>query len=256
MKKMMILACMMTIAITASAMSYSKARSEALFLSDKMAYELELTDAQYDAVYEINLDYLMSLNGHADIFGVWWNRRNQDLRYVLTSWQYDIYMGRNYFYRPVSWFNNSWLFNIYTHYVHRNYFYKPRPTVYISYRGGNNKKHHRYYAERKVHPSTRGKAYVTRHDRNEKINHSVRPDVNKNRRPETNKPNTKPQNDRSHRSASSSDITKPTARPVSRPSTQPSASVSTHNNTRSSSARPSTSSRSNTSRTSGGRGSR
>ena len=30
-----------------------------------MAYELNLTAAQYEAVYEINLDYLMSLNGHA-----------------------------------------------------------------------------------------------------------------------------------------------------------------------------------------------
>ena len=65
------------------------AKNEALFLSDKMAYELNLTAAQYEAVYEINLDYLMSLNGHADVFGIWWDRRNADLRYVLNSWQYD-----------------------------------------------------------------------------------------------------------------------------------------------------------------------
>jgi hypothetical protein len=56
-----------------------------------MAYELNLTAAQYEAVYEINLDYLMSLNGHADVFGIWWDRRNADLRYVLNSWQYDKY---------------------------------------------------------------------------------------------------------------------------------------------------------------------
>ena len=41
-----------------------------------------------EAVYEINLDYLMSLNGHSDVFGIWWDRRNADLRFVLTPWQY------------------------------------------------------------------------------------------------------------------------------------------------------------------------
>ena len=44
---------------TASAMSYEQARQQALFLTDKMAYELNLTDDQYEAAYEINLDYLM-----------------------------------------------------------------------------------------------------------------------------------------------------------------------------------------------------
>ena len=73
---MMILAMMMVMTISANAMSYNAAKNEALFLSDKMAYELNLTAAQYEAVYEINLDYLMSLNGHADVFGTWWNRRN------------------------------------------------------------------------------------------------------------------------------------------------------------------------------------
>ena len=86
---MMILAVMMVITISANAMSYNAAKHEALFLSDKMAYELNLTAAQYEAVYEINLDYLMSLNGHGDVFGIWWDRRNADLRYVLNSWQYD-----------------------------------------------------------------------------------------------------------------------------------------------------------------------
>ena len=98
-KHLMILAVMMVITISArsamplgsskNAMSYNAAKHEALFLSDKMAYELNLTAAQYEAVYEINLDYLMSLNGHGDVFGIWWNRRNADLRYVLNSWQYD-----------------------------------------------------------------------------------------------------------------------------------------------------------------------
>ena len=37
-----------------------------------MVYELNLTAAPYEAVYEINLDFLMSLNGHGDVFGIWW----------------------------------------------------------------------------------------------------------------------------------------------------------------------------------------
>ena len=35
--------------VTAGAMSYSQAREQALFLTDKMAYELNLTDDQYEA---------------------------------------------------------------------------------------------------------------------------------------------------------------------------------------------------------------
>ena len=73
MKKIFTLAMLMTIAISANAMSYKEAKKEALFLSDKMAYELNLTDAQYDAVYEINLAYLMSVNGRNDLNGAWWD---------------------------------------------------------------------------------------------------------------------------------------------------------------------------------------
>ena len=50
---MMILAMMMVMTISANAMNYTAAKNEALFLSDKMAYELNLTAAQYEAVYDI-----------------------------------------------------------------------------------------------------------------------------------------------------------------------------------------------------------
>ncbi len=40
---MIILAVMMVMTISANAMSYNAAKHEALFLSDKMAYELERT---------------------------------------------------------------------------------------------------------------------------------------------------------------------------------------------------------------------
>ena len=36
-----------TIVMSSSAMSYEQARNQALFLTDKMAYELNLTEEQY-----------------------------------------------------------------------------------------------------------------------------------------------------------------------------------------------------------------
>ena len=149
MKKMMILAMMMVMTISANAMSYNAAKNEALFLSDKMAYELNLTAAQYEAVYEINLDYLMSLNGHADVFGIWWNRRNSDLRYVLNAWQYDKYITLAHFYRPVAWKAGGWTFAVYSHY-NRGHFYNDRPKVFVTYKGGNSHKHDRFYADHHV----------------------------------------------------------------------------------------------------------
>ena len=141
---------MMAMTITANAMSYNMAKNEALFLSDKMAYELNLTSAQYDAVYEINLDYMMSVNGLHDVYGTWWNRRNPDLMYVLTVVQYNKYKEISYFYRPLTWKNGNWTFNIYSHYTNKNHFYKARPNVFVSYRGGNNHKDVRYYADKKM----------------------------------------------------------------------------------------------------------
>ena len=154
MKKMMILAMMMVMTISAKAMSYNAAKHEALFLSDKMAYELNLTNAQYDDVYEINLDYLMSVNGHNDAYGKWWNRRNNDLKYVLTAYQYEKYLKLNYFYRPLTWEKGAWTFNVYSHYKNKNHFYKSNPKGYSSYKGGNNKKSDRFYADRNTSKPT------------------------------------------------------------------------------------------------------
>ena len=161
-KHLMILAVMMVMTISANAarplvacyqrdarMSYNAAKHEALFLSDKMAYELNLTAAQYEAVYEINLDYLMSLNGHGDVFGIWWDRRNADLRFVLNSWQFDKYMSLAHFYRPVAWHAGGWTFAVYSHYD-RGRFFNAHPKVFVTYRGGNSHRDPRFYADRHI----------------------------------------------------------------------------------------------------------
>jgi hypothetical protein len=160
MKKMMILATLMTIVISASAMPYTQARQEALFLSDKMAYELQLTAPQYDAVYEINLDYFLKLDQRGDIYGVWWSRRNTDLQYVLTAYQYNKYMGMAYFFRPVRWHEGHWDFNVYNHYSNHGRFFRGHPTIYNTYRGGNNLSSSSHYAGRHLnepnHPNHHG----------------------------------------------------------------------------------------------------
>ena len=98
---------------TASAMSYEQARQQALFLTDKMAYELNLTDDQYEAAYEVNLDYLMGVNTYDDLYGAYWRQRNADLSYILLDWQYRAFLNATYFYRPLYWNGGYWHFGIY-----------------------------------------------------------------------------------------------------------------------------------------------
>jgi len=136
-KMMMTLVTMLTIAATGKAMSYEQARNEALFLTDKMAYELNLTDEQYEAAYEINLDYLMGVTSYDDVYGNYWERRNLDMSYILLDWQWRTFCAASYFYRPLYWRDGYWHFGIYARYPHRDYFYFGRPVFYASYRGGH-----------------------------------------------------------------------------------------------------------------------
>ena len=116
MKKFILaLIALFTITVSASAMSYDQARQQALFLTDKMAYELNLTDDQYQAAYEVNLD----------------------LSYILLDWQYRTFCSVNYFYNPIYYDGGYWHFRIYARYPHRDYFYFGRPDFYAVYRGGH-----------------------------------------------------------------------------------------------------------------------
>ncbi len=117
------------------ALSYEEARERAWFLTDKMAYELNLTQDQYDRAYEINLDYLMSIQSYKDCSGRYWDYRNTDLRFVLQPWQYTLYASMDYFFRPIRWIRSAWYFPIFDRYRNGR-FYFPRPLVYVSYLGG------------------------------------------------------------------------------------------------------------------------
>ena len=138
MKKLILaLVALFTITVSASAMSYEQARQQALFLTDKMAYELNLTDDQYEAAYEVNLDYLMSVNNYDDLYGICWRQRNMDLSYILLDWQYRTFLNASYFYRPLYWDGGYWHFGIYARYPRRDYFFFGRPHFYTVYRGGH-----------------------------------------------------------------------------------------------------------------------
>ena len=131
------MALLLTVALSTMAMSYEQARDRALFLTDKMAYELNLNDEQYEAAYEVNLDYLMSISTYDDLYGTYWTRRNMDLSYILFDWQYNAFCSAAYFYSPLVWTDGVWRFSIYARYPNRTYFYFGRPAFYATYYGGH-----------------------------------------------------------------------------------------------------------------------
>ena len=126
------------------AMDYETARERAYYLTDKMAYELNLNDQQYNDAYEINLDYLLSLRTEADLVDVRYLRyRNEDLRHILYDWQWTAFAAVDYLFRPVWWLNGGWHFPVFNYYAHGYYFYH-HPRIFWDYRGG----HGRYYYSR------------------------------------------------------------------------------------------------------------
>ena len=127
-----LLAALMLSVAGASAISYDYAARQAYYLTDKMAYELNLTDSQYDRVYQINLDYFLKCSVEADINGYLWEYRNACLARVLFTAQWRIYNGLDFLLRPLRWRHNRWFFPMYEHYG-RNHFYRPAPPP--SYRG-------------------------------------------------------------------------------------------------------------------------
>ena len=187
--------------IATKAMSYEQARREALYLTDKMAYELNLNADQYDYAYEINMDYLLSLNTRADLDGVCFRYRCADFRDILYDWQYRLFMAADYFLRPVLWRASGWYFPIYAHY-HHTHFYYGHPRVYVSYYGGHGRCHFRagYYANRRPHWDCgfRGREIISGHrgdhfnpglshgGNHRPGNNGFRPDNGGNRRPDNN----------------------------------------------------------------------
>lgn len=239
MKRLIIL--LFAIGITAmssmsmAAMSNSRVRKETRFLTDKMAYELNLNTQQYNDVYEINFDFIYSIRYLMDdvIRGYEWalddyynylDVRNDDLRWVLSDSQYRRFLGLDYFYRPIYANTGGWNFRVYITYTNHNHFYFPKPPHYRSYSGGHYRTHFHnvsYYRGRYNHSHYRGNYSV----RNDRVYHT-------NRRSDFGSVNIRPNTS-----------TRPSSRPGARPSTGTTTRPSTGTTTRPSTGtttRPST----------------
>ena len=145
---------MLTISVPAmSAMSMSKVRQHARFLTDRMAYELNLTTMQYDDVYEVNYDFINNVRyimddvivgypSAVDRYYDFLDFRNDDLRWILSASQYRRFMNVDYFYRPIYTTASEWLFRIYRVYNDITHFYFGKPHHYKSYKGEHYRTHH------------------------------------------------------------------------------------------------------------------
>ncbi len=161
MKRYLLLISIAILGITSVNAQNINVRQEALFLTDKMAYELNLDGTQYGDVFEINYDFVASYQpllvgmnygnrNSINSYNRLLNLRDADMRYVLSSNQYRVYMGRDYFYRPLYRRSNTWSLGIYVHYTNRNYYYYNPPRSYNSYYGHSRRGSHRdyYYRDR------------------------------------------------------------------------------------------------------------
>lgn len=156
--------------ISMAAMSTNKVRQETRFLTDKMAYELNLSTEQYNDVYEINYDFIYNIRYIIDdvVYEESWalddyyyylDMRNDDLRWVLSDWQYERFLNIDYFYRPIYSSGYSWGFRIYLTYRDPGFFYFGKPYHYKSYHGGHFRSHYNdrsFYMNRYSHNVYRG----------------------------------------------------------------------------------------------------
>ena len=137
MKKVILtLLAVFTVGVNANALSVHRSREEARFLTDKMVYELNLTDDQADDVYEINYDYFRALGPIDGIYSHIINRRYEDLSYVLYDWQWEYFLNCDYFVYPAYIYRGGWAFGIYNYYARTHFFYGI-PRLYYHYNGGH-----------------------------------------------------------------------------------------------------------------------
>lgn len=145
MKRIFITLVTLAMTLSISAMTESRVRTETLFLTDKMAYELRLNNSQYNDVYEINYDFINAVGDYLDdaAYGESWalndyydalDIRNDDLRWVLSASQYRRFMDIEYFARPFYQMNSgSWGLRVYLNYSDPSFFYYRRPYCYTTY---------------------------------------------------------------------------------------------------------------------------
>lgn len=134
--------------VNAQSMSIAAMRSNARFLTDRMAYTLGISDPYLiDEIYRINYDYIWGVNEYLDdvALGYYYDdymavvtARDIALRNLLGVRLWNRVVNYSYFYRPIVFANHGWRFSIYDYDrygVNRFYYHAPRPLV--TYTGGH-----------------------------------------------------------------------------------------------------------------------
>ena len=134
--------------VNAQSMSIEAMRSNARFLTDRMAYTLGISDPyMIDEIYRINYDYIWGVNEYLDdvALGFYYDdymavvaARDIALRNLLGTRLWNRVINYSYFYRPIVFANYGWRFSIYDYDrygVNRFYYHAPRPLV--TYTGGH-----------------------------------------------------------------------------------------------------------------------
>lgn len=149
------------IVLPARASSLGDIRVHARFLTDRMAFELNLNPYQYDDLYEVNFDFLCGIDPYIDDLAYsrsvamdayyrYLDERNDDLRWILSTAEYLRFMAIDYFFRPIYAVNHCCYLRVYQIYPNRTFFYFDRPRHYLTYRGGHSRLHcggRSYYRE-------------------------------------------------------------------------------------------------------------
>ena len=165
---------LISMAMPASAIGLEDIRINARFLTDRMAFELNLNTNQYNDLYEVNYDFFNSVDPYLaavareeayalDRYYRYLDERNDDLRWILSNAEYTRFMALDYFFRPFYALDNLCYLRIYQRYPDRSYFYYHRPVHYLTYCGGHGRGHwhgasyyKRHYKKRYRHPVYRG----------------------------------------------------------------------------------------------------
>lgn len=116
------------IAIAVLAMSFASASAqrlgniavEAQYITDKMAVELGLDSRQRNSILQLNINYLSGITSYRDISSKIWKQRNNSLKALLNSAQWNLYKNATYFYCPIGWKNGSYVHYIYDKYPKRD----------------------------------------------------------------------------------------------------------------------------------------
>lgn len=159
----LLLMTVIIISASANAMGEREARREAQYLTDKMAYELGFSQREYERVYNINYRYLRSVDSRDALYASSWQIRNTALRAILGRNLWDRFVSATYFYRPVSWKRDRYVYRVYDRYprAERVVVVDRRPTYRYS--------HEARYNERKW--KHRNKGWKRHHDNGRHLGH-------------------------------------------------------------------------------------